>query len=51
VEVIVVFVVVQQTQPLDQIVWPSVLVVGIIAQPPIQRSILDINIKPIVETT
>lgn len=43
VEVVVVHVVVRQTQPLNQNVWPYVLIMGTIEGPTVQRNILVLS--------
>jgi len=48
-EVVVVFVVIRQTQPLNQTICSSVPIMGIVEQPPVQWSILVTNAQPIVE--
>jgi hypothetical protein len=48
-EVIAPLVDVQQTQPLHQIVWPNVLVMGIVEQPLVQQSIRVTTTQPTFE--
>jgi len=48
-DAIVVPVVILQTQPLTQGVWPSVPIMGTIEWPPIQRSLLIITPQPAIE--
>ncbi len=42
---------IQQTQPLHQIVWSNVLVMGTVEQPLVQQSKSVTTIQPIVEVT
>ncbi len=42
-EAIIILVIIRQTQPLNQNVYPSVHVMGIVEQPLIQQSILITN--------
>jgi hypothetical protein len=43
VEATTIYVLFQQTQPLNQNVWSSVFVMGIVEQPPIQQSVLILH--------
>jgi hypothetical protein len=44
-------IVAQYTQPLHQIVWLNVLIMGTVEQPLVQRSIPITTIQPTVEIT
>jgi hypothetical protein len=49
VDVVVLLVVVQRTQPITQNVWPNVLVMGIVQWPLVQQSIPITNPQPTIE--
>jgi hypothetical protein len=49
VEVVTAPIDVQQTQPLHQIVWPNILVMGTIEQPLVQRSIWVTTMQSTIE--
>jgi hypothetical protein len=44
-------IVAQRTQPLHQLVWPSVPIMRIVERPLVQRSISITTTQPIVEAT
>jgi hypothetical protein len=48
-EIVVVFVIVQQTQPFNQTICPSAPIMGTVERPFVQRSISVTNAQPIVE--
>jgi hypothetical protein len=50
-DAVIVHVVVQQTQPLNQIIWPGVPIMVNVEQPPIWRNIHVTNLEPIIEIT
>ncbi len=51
VEAIVALIVVQQTQPLHQTIWPCVFIMKIVERPLVQRIVLVTPTQPIVEAT